>query len=147
MAAKGQREISVDQPNNLPTDRASVSFISTLSVLKHSPQFIMATTKESNYKSSCKWPICNSSCWQPGEAIEVTHYKWDPLWGMNIEEIEAFATTQICPCHFRLRAGGLAHYTPFSQAHEKWWERAGQPYSKSHIIYQATYLFIWCFMC
>lgn len=36
----------------------------------------------------------------------------------SVEEIEAFSTTQMCPCHFRLRGGeegeGDAHYTVFS---------------------------------
>lgn len=26
---------------------------------------------------------------------------------MNIKEIEAFATTQTCPCHCKMRVGGL----------------------------------------
>lgn len=91
------------------TAGARVYFTSIRFVCFKALKFIMETTKDSNH-TSCKWPICNpgapSSCRQPREAIEETRYKWDPLWGMDAEEIEAFATTWIYPCHFRLGVGG-----------------------------------------
>lgn len=90
---------------------------------------------------SCKWPICNSgACWQPGEAIDEIRYKGDPLWEMSIEEIEAFAATQICPCHFRLRVGGL-FITLLSL-------RLMRTESEldSHTPFAKQLLFIWSFM-
>lgn len=124
------------------TAGARVYFTSIRFVCFKALKFIMETTKDSNH-TSCKWPICNpgapSSCRQPREAIEETRYKWDPLWGMDAEEIEAFATTWIYPCHFRLGVGGGLLITLLSlrlmRTDES--ELDGR-IQKSHIICQAT---------
>lgn len=70
-------------------------------------QAVKIKTRWSTYEHlSCKWPICNPGTLSHREAIEETHYKWDPPWAMDAEEIEALAATQMCLCHFRLRVLG-----------------------------------------